>query len=108
MTTPNLLPGRREISFSHGHAHITRDGQPFASLSLGREGWGEHPEASHVKLAADARAIAAMPDLLARVAAAHELLATTMAALRKDPAVLMVPAIADAEKHLTKALKSLA
>ena len=61
MKKPDILPGKREISYSHGHAHITRDGEPFVNLQLGREGWELHSEGVHFKLAPDARLIAAAP-----------------------------------------------
>lgn len=75
MKKPDILPGKREISYSHGHAHITRDGEPFVNLQLGREGRGFHAEGVHFKLAPDARLIAAAPavaDILARILYAHE------------------------------------
>lgn len=61
MKKPDILPGKREISYSHGHAHITRDGEPFVNLQLGREGRELHAEGVHFKLAPDARLIAAAP-----------------------------------------------
>lgn len=64
MTRPNILPGLRAVTFSHGHAHIYRDGEPFANLSLGRESRELHSEGIHFMLADDARAIAAVPALL--------------------------------------------
>jgi len=64
MKKPDILPGKREINYSHGHAHITRNGEPYVSLQLGREGYGLHAEGVHFKLAPDARLIAALPALL--------------------------------------------
>lgn len=61
MKKPDILPGKREISYSHGHAHITRDGEPFVNLQLGREGRELHAEGVHFKLAPDARFLAAAP-----------------------------------------------
>ena len=64
MTRSNILPGLRAVTFSHGHAHMSRDGEPFANLSLGREGRELHSEGIHFMLEGDARAIAALPNLL--------------------------------------------
>lgn len=71
MTRPNILPGLRAVTFSHGHAHISRDDEPFANLSLGRESRGLHSEGIHAMLEGDARAIAALPDLLNALETIH-------------------------------------
>lgn len=81
MTRPNILPGLRAVTFSHGHAHISRDGEPFASLSLGRESWELHSEGIHATLEGDARAIAALPALLS---ALENLLAVSQSALPQN------------------------
>lgn len=77
MTRPNILPGKREVSFSHGHAYIKRDGDIFATVTLGRNGHGMHAEGVHISIADEARAIAAVPALLE----ALELLTDTSNAL---------------------------
>lgn len=59
-----ILPGEREVSYSHGHAYIRRDGELYASLELGRESRELHSEGIHLRLSADAQAIVALPALL--------------------------------------------
>lgn len=81
MTRPNILPGLRAVTFSHGHAHIHRDGEPFANLSLGREGRELHSEGIHFMLEGDARAIAAVPALLS---ALETLLTVSQSALPQN------------------------
>lgn len=96
MTRPNILPGKREVSFSHGHAYIKRDGDIFATVTPGRDGHGMHAEGVHLSVADEAKAIAAVPALL-------EALETADGAIEQLATAAGVNASA-VQKHIRSAL----